>query len=83
MKTRSTQKRERQQEDHRKRNQRYKSEMRTAIKKVLSMTKKDESEDLYRQAVSVLDHLVSKGIIHKNTAARRKSKITQYYNSLP
>jgi len=57
--------------------------MRTAIKKVLTTSKKDEAEVLYKNAISILDRLVSKGIIHKNTASRRKSQISRYYNSLP
>jgi len=57
--------------------------MKTAIKKVLSATKKDEAESLYKEAISLIDRLVSKGITHKNTAARRKSKISHHLNSLP
>jgi len=82
-KSRSVLKRQKQQKTRYSRNQHYKSQMRTAIKKVLTTSKKDEAEVLYKNAISILDRLVSKGIIHKNTASRRKSQISRYYNSLP
>lgn len=82
-KSKSILKRQRQQEVRYHRNQHYKSQMKTAIKKVLSVTKKDEAETLYKEAISLIDRLVSKGIIHKNTAARRKSTISRHLNSLP
>ena len=83
IKSKSILKRQRQQERHYHRNQHYKSQMKTAIKKVLSATKKDEAESLYKEAISLIDRLVSKGITHKNTAARQKSKISHHLNSLP
>jgi len=56
--------------------------MRSAIKKVLASTDKTEAEALYREAISVIDSLESKNILHKNTAARRKSALTNHVNSL-
>ncbi len=56
--------------------------MKTAIKRVLSSSKKEEAETLHKDAVSLIDRLVTKGIIHKNTAARRKSAISRHLNSL-
>lgn len=56
--------------------------MRTATKKVLGTNKKDEAEPLYREAISIIDSLVSKKALQKNTAARRKSAITRHFNSL-
>jgi|TARA_Y100000310_G_scaffold78655_1_gene75309 ribosomal protein S20 len=56
--------------------------MRTAVKKVMNASKKDEAEPLYREAVSIIDSLVSKKALKKNTAARRKSSITRHFNSL-
>lgn len=58
------------------------SSMRSAIKKVLQSTDIKEAEGLYRQAVKALDKMVSRNQLHKNTAARRKSQITRYINSL-
>jgi len=44
--------------------------------------KKDEAEKLYKEAVSIIDKAAGKGLIKKNTAARRKSRITRHLNSL-
>ena len=80
--TKSVKKRQRQQATNYDRNQQYKSKMRSSIKKVLASTDKTEAEMLYREAVSVIDSLESKKILHKNTAARRKSALTNHVNSL-
>jgi small subunit ribosomal protein S20 len=56
--------------------------MRTAIKNVLVSTDFSKAETPYRKAVSVIDKMVSKGHLKKNTAARRKSQITRHLNSL-
>ncbi|RMD99798.1 MAG: 30S ribosomal protein S20 [Calditrichaeota bacterium] len=66
----------------RKRNRHYRSLMRTSIKKVLSLTEKEEAENRLREAVSILDKLASKGIIHRNKAANQKSRLTRYVNRL-
>lgn len=75
-------KRRKQQEIRYQRNKRYKSQMRTAVRKVLTSTSRDEAEPMYREAVSLIDGLVAKGIIHRNTAARRKSVISRHLNTL-
>ena len=56
-----------------------KSRVRTALKKVQSALvdkQKDQLDDLLREAVSQLDKAWSKGIFHKNTIARKKSRLT-------
>ena len=63
------------------RNRHYKTMMKTSIKKVLEAGKKDASS-LLTQAISTIDHVCGKGIIHKNRAAQHKSKLTKYINSL-
>lgn len=78
----SVRKRQRQQLKHYERNQHYKSMMKTAMNKVLSSTDRTEVEPLYRDAMSIIDSLTSKKILHRNTAARRKSELTRYVNSL-
>ena len=80
--TKSVKKKQRQQTANYERNQEYKSKMKTAISNVLSAKNKDEAEVLYRNAISIIDGLESKNIVHKNTAARRKSALTKYLNSL-
>ena len=64
------------------RNRHYKSMMKTAIKEVLQITEKGNVEDKLEKAISVIDKVKGKGIIHKNTASRQKSRITTYINSL-
>ena len=63
------------------RNRHYKSMMRSAIKNVLTADKKDAS-DLLTKAVSTIDRVCTKGVIHQNNAAKHKSKLTRYVNSL-
>jgi len=64
------------------RNKHYKSMMKTAIKNVLASTEKDDAEARYRQTTSLLDKLVTKGIIHRNKAANQKSRLASFVNSL-
>ena len=64
------------------RNRGYISMMKTAIKSVRNSTNKEEAEKRLIKTVSILDKLVSKGIIHKNKAANKKSKLTKLVNSL-
>ena len=58
-------------------NVKVKSEIKTALKKVLTLAKdgSDYSSAL-SQAYKLCDKAVSKGVLHKNTAARKKSRLT-------
>jgi len=75
-------KRARQDIKRRARNVSNMSRLRTEIKNVLQSTDKDKAQAEYTKAVSLIDKAVGKGLIHKNTAARRKSRITRHLNSL-
>ena len=75
-------KRERQDKSRRDKNIADMSKLRSAVKNVLTSSKQDEAEKLYKKAVSIIDKAASKGLIKKNTAARRKSRITRHLNSL-
>jgi len=55
---------------------------RTFIKKLREMTDKKEAVDLYKKVSSMLDKLSKKNIIHKNTAAHRKSKLAKLVNEM-
>lgn len=59
-----------------------KSSMRTAIKKVEAATNKEEALSLLTTVTKKLDKAASKGLVHKNFAARQKSRLTQKVNSL-
>jgi small subunit ribosomal protein S20 len=58
------------------------SKLKTLTKKVLASKSKTEGEKEYKDAVSFIDKQAAKGRIHKNTAARRKSRITIHLNKL-
>ena len=75
-------KRERQDKNRRERNIKNLSRLKTLIKNVLSSKDTKEAEPLYKDTVSYLDKMAQSGLIHKNTAARRKSQITHHLNSL-
>ena len=75
-------KRERQDVKRRAKNISDMSRLSTQIKRVLESTEKDKAQTEYTIAVSYIDKAASKGLLHKNTAGRRKSKITRHLNSL-
>ena len=75
-------KRERQDVKRRARNVSSMSRLRTQIKRVLESTEKEKAQVEYTIAVSYIDKAASRGLIHINTAGRRKSKITRHLNSL-
>ena len=58
------------------RNKAYKSSLRTLIKNALC-AQESEKVSAVRAAVQKIDQAVSKGIMHKNTAARKKSALVR------
>ena len=76
--TKSAEKAARQAEKHRARNVALRSRMRTAVRNVTTAVaggNKATAQASYKQAVPVIDSLVSKQIIHRNKAARHKSRL--------
>lgn len=74
----SAKKRARQAEKHRQHNVTQRTRVRSAIKNVLKSIregKKAEANTAFRAAVPVIDVMVNKGIVHKNNAARNKSRL--------
>ena len=66
-------------EANRQRNVAFKSAIKTAMKKVLELAAGDDKDALsaaLSKAYQLCDKAVSKGILHKNTAARKKSRLT-------
>jgi small subunit ribosomal protein S20 len=60
-------------------NRNNKSRLRTAVRRfreVLAAGDKDNAASAYRATVSALDKSVQKGVIHKNTASRYKSRLS-------
>jgi small subunit ribosomal protein S20 len=79
--TAQAKKRARQAENHRQHNASLRSMMRTHIKKVvkaLADGRKDDAQKLYAEAVPVIDSMARKGLIHKNKAARHKSRLNAH-----
>jgi len=66
-------------------NKMVKSALKTAIKKyeaALTSGNKEDASKLYLEAVKKIDQAVAKGVLHKNTAARKKSRFTIMLNSI-
>ncbi len=80
---RSAQKRARQTENRRDRNRHYLSRMKTAVRKVRTATDKATAQTALRNAITFLDKLAGKRIIHPNKAAIQKSRLTRLVNKLP
>lgn len=75
----SAKKRAKQSEVRRARNASARSMVRTTIKKVLKAIEtgtRDGAVEAYNAAEPVLDRYASRGLIHKNKAARHKSRLT-------
>lgn len=67
------------------RNQMFKSAMKTSIKKykaALADGNKELAAATYKEAVKYIDKAVSKGILHANNAARKKSQFTLLLNAV-
>src|SRR6516225_4200157 len=76
--TKSAEKAAQQAEKHRTRNVALRSRMRTAVRGVtaaIASGNKEEARLSYQKAVPVIDSLVSKQIVHRNKAARHKSRL--------
>ena len=81
----SSRKRAKQSQVRRVRNASERSMLRTYIKKVVNAItagQKNEAEVAYKAAVPVIDSMVNKGFIHKNKAARHKSRLNLRIHSL-
>ena len=76
--TKQAKKRVRQAEKHRQHNTSYRSMMRTCIKRVVVAIeggKATEADEAYKIALPIIDRMADKGFIHKNKAARHKSRL--------
>lgn len=81
----SARKRARQAEKRRLANASQRSRARSAIKKVLAAIEagdKSAAEAAYKAAVPAIDRSVSKGLMHRNKAARHKSRLNAHIRAL-
>ena len=63
------------------RNKAIKSELKTRAKNAVKSAGADDSDETLRLAVKRLDMAAAKGVIHKNQAARRKSRLMRKINA--
>ena len=83
--TKSAEKAARQAVKHNARNVALRSNARSAIRKVLAAVasgNKADATESYRKAVSVVDSLVNKRLVHKNKASRHKSRLAAKIKAL-
>jgi small subunit ribosomal protein S20 len=86
----SAEKRHRQSEERRLRNKAVRSSVRTSVKKFVALAQKPgsgsaelgETETALRDMIKKIDTAAQKGIIKKNTAARKKSRMQRLFNSV-
>jgi small subunit ribosomal protein S20 len=81
--TRSARKRIRQNERRRLRNRAVRSAVRGSVKSAREALggKSADSATAVREAIRALDRAVTQGVIHRNTAARRKSSLARRLNA--
>ena len=78
-------KRARQATEHRAHNMRQRSTQRTAIKKVRKAIEggdKSAAQTVFKESLAVIDSIADKGIVHKNLAARQKSRLSAAIKAL-
>jgi small subunit ribosomal protein S20 len=67
------------------RNKAVKSSVRTSVKKFVALARKKDlpaSETALKEMVKKIDTASRKGIINKNAAARKKSRMQKYFNTI-
>ena len=76
-------KRNRQNEKRRARNKAIRSEVNSRVKSTLKSAESGQSdEEALRISIKKIDKAARRNILHKNTAARKKSRLTKRYNEL-
>lgn len=81
----SVEKRIRQNKTRNLRNRSVRSNLRSTIKKVTSSLEANNTEEALaslKEAIPTIDKAASKGILHKNNAARKKSRLMRKVNAL-
>ena len=78
----SAKKRIRQDAKKRLHNRYYKKSARSAIKKIRSMTEKEEAEKFLPKVVSMIDRLAKRNLWHKNKASNLKSSLMRHVGGL-
>jgi small subunit ribosomal protein S20 len=74
-------KRNRQNEKARARNKAVRSELKTTTKAAVTAIGTDDLDDALATAIRRIDTAAQKGVIHKNSAARKKSRLMKKANA--
>jgi small subunit ribosomal protein S20 len=83
--TAQARKRARQSEKRRAQNASRRGMMRTYLKKVVKaihVGDKEQAQEAYKQTVPVIDRMANEGMIHKNKAARHKSRLNAHIRAM-
>jgi len=82
--TRSAIKRMKQSEQRRQRNRAARSTIRSSVKTARTALagKSSDSRAAVQEAIRTLDRAVTRGVMHRNTAARKKSALARKLNTL-
>jgi small subunit ribosomal protein S20 len=83
-KSNSAEKRHRRSEERRLRNKSAKSAVRSSVKTFVTLTQKKDPKagEALKEMIKKIDTAAGKGIIKKNAAARKKSRMQRYYNTM-
>lgn len=84
--TKSAEKRARESIARRDRNVAHRSKVRSAVRKVVAAVRagnKADAQAALREAAPVIDAMARKGIIHRNKAARHKSRLATQIKAMP
>ncbi len=63
------------------RNKAVRSEMKSRQKKAVTTIGDDANDEAVRMAIKTIDEAAQKGVIHKNAAARKKSRLMKKVNA--
>jgi small subunit ribosomal protein S20 len=63
-------------------NKAARTRLKTALKKVRSASEPQNASEAFREAITLLDRAASRGLIHKNRAARSKGRLAAHVRKL-
>jgi small subunit ribosomal protein S20 len=63
-------------------NRYYAKTTRNAVRDLRKLSDKAEAQTVYSKVASMLDKLAKRGVIHKNNASNKKSRLARYINQL-
>ncbi len=59
-------------------NRKYRTKMRNSMRRVREADTAESRQENLKSACTILDRLVSKGVVHRKTASRRKSRLSKF-----